>query len=68
MSLPPELLHVEISMDCPNCGHSMIRRGYWFKTVQVIKCPKCFTEVEWGYQQKVALFEKYMKDMKDGPT
>jgi hypothetical protein len=43
----------------------MIRSGYWFKTVQVIKCPKCSTEIEWGYQQKVALFDKHVKEMKD---
>jgi endogenous inhibitor of DNA gyrase (YacG/DUF329 family) len=65
MGLPPELLHAEISMDCPHCAHSMIRSGYWFKTVQVIKCPKCSTEIEWGYQQKVALFDKHVKEMKD---
>jgi peptide subunit release factor 1 (eRF1) len=57
--LSEHLLEVEMSVACSRCDMQMTHPGKWFKSVQRLKCPSCGNEMNWGYEQKLALFSRY---------
>jgi hypothetical protein len=53
------LSDVDLSFDCPHCGHALIKPGRWFKSVTRFKCKGCDADVRLTYSAKVALFERH---------
>jgi DNA-directed RNA polymerase subunit RPC12/RpoP len=59
MALSARLRHVDLTLECKHCGHSLIKNGDWFVTAARFKCERCEREVRITYSDKVALFDKH---------
>ena len=59
MPLSESLFAVDLAFECPLCNHPLVKRGGWFKVVARFKCKGCQREIQLGYADKVALFEKH---------
>ncbi|PDQ21763.1 hypothetical protein CN311_07245 [Mesorhizobium sanjuanii] len=59
MTLSNDLLDVDFEYECPECSHSIVRKGSWFKVVASFKCEKCAAKVPIGYSDKLMIFEKH---------
>jgi hypothetical protein len=59
MPLSDELNNVMLTHDCPHCGHSLQRRGEWFKVISGYGCEACLQPVRLTYKDKLELFAKY---------
>ena len=51
-SLRDELL----TFDCPHCGHTLIRKGSWFKSVSRFTCAGCQRQAPMTYNTKIRVF------------
>jgi hypothetical protein len=59
MALSTRLLHVDLTLECRHCGHSITKTGKWFRVAHRFTCVRCKREVPIGYSDKVALFKKH---------
>jgi transposase-like protein len=59
MPLSPQLWHVDLTLECPHCGHPIIKKGGWFVWVHRFNCEGCNREVPITYSDKVVLFKKH---------
>jgi transposase-like protein len=59
MPLSSNLRHVELTLQCKYCGHSIIKKGVWFVVIHRFTCEGCNRQVPMTYSDKVALFNKY---------
>jgi hypothetical protein len=59
MTLSARLRNVDLTLECERCGHSIIKKGYWFVCVSTFKCDECKGGLRLTYSDKVALFAKY---------
>lgn len=61
MPLSNELRDVFIELQCPACSHPFTRMGSWVKTIAGFRCDGCGETVRIGYEQKLAIFERYLR-------
>ena len=59
MPLSVSLLTVEMTFECPFCGHVLVKSGSWFHSVSRFKCKGCERVIRLSYPDRLALFEKY---------
>ena len=59
MPLSPQLLHVDLTLECPHCGDPTIKKGGWFLVVHRFRCDGCNRETPIRYSDKIALFNKH---------
>jgi transcription elongation factor Elf1 len=59
MPLTDRLSDVDLTFNCPHCGHPLIKPGKWFKSANRFKCSACQADVRLTYSAKVALFARY---------
>jgi len=62
MPLSFELRDHLFELRCPTCSHPTLRKGSWVTTIRNFKCASCGAEVQVGYQEKVKMFEKCVKE------
>jgi len=60
LSIPQELNNQQLTFECPQCRHPIVRKGTWFKTIAAFKCPSCKASLRIGYPEKLRLFERHM--------
>ena len=68
MSLSASLLTVEMTFECPHCGHALVKSGNWFHSVPRFKCKGCEREIRLGYPDRLAIFERYAHLATASPT
>src|SRR3978361_453222 len=56
MTLSAILLTVEMTFECPHCGHTLVKTGNWFQTIGRFQCKGCQDAVRLSYKDKLALF------------
>jgi transcription elongation factor Elf1 len=61
MTIPNHLSDVALTFECPYCGHPIVRKGSWFKSIAHFKCENCHRNVHFGYPDKLALFDHYSR-------
>ena len=59
MPLSKSLLIQNMTFLCPVCGHSLTKRGSWFKSASRFVCEGCGTEVHISYDDKLRLFAEH---------
>lgn len=59
--LSDELRDVPIEFQCPACSHPIVRMGSWLKTIAAFRCDGCGDKVRIGYEEKLAIFERYLR-------
>ena len=59
MPLSASLFNVEMTFECPLCGHALVKSGSWFYTVPKFKCEGCHRQIRLSYPDRLAIFEKY---------
>ena len=59
MPLSASLLTVEMTFECPFCGHALVKSGSWFHSVSKFKCKGCEREIRLGYPDRLALFDRH---------
>ena len=59
MPLSPSLHSVDLTFECPLCGHVLVKTGNWFQTVGRFKCEGCQAQIRLSYSDKLAIFEKH---------
>ena len=59
MSLSASLLTVEMTFECPHCGHTQVKSGNWFHSVSRFNCKGCEREIRLGYPDRLAIFERH---------
>ena len=59
MPLSDRLRDVELTFNCPRCGHPLVKPGRWFKSSNRFKCKACQENVRLSYSTKVALFARH---------
>jgi hypothetical protein len=67
MALSTRLLHVDLSLECRYCGHSLTKTGEWFRVAHRFRCVGCKREVPIGYSDKVVLFKKHVQRLGTQP-
>ncbi|AID31803.1 hypothetical protein BFX40_29260 [Mesorhizobium sp. SEMIA 3007] len=61
MPLSNELRDVAIEFQCPACSHSTKKMGSWVTTIGSFKCDGCKAKVRIGYEYKLAMFERHLR-------
>jgi transposase-like protein len=59
MPLSDRLRDVDLTFNCPHCGHALLKPGKWFKSANRFKCRACQADIRLTYSAKVALFARY---------
>jgi transposase-like protein len=59
MPLSPGLRDKLLSFNCPQCRHSLAKKGAWFMAMSRFKCGGCGHTVPITYGDKLALFESH---------
>jgi transposase-like protein len=59
MALPTELRDASLTLDCPQCGHALTKKGSWFMAGHRFKCEGCQREVRLTYAEKIKLFARH---------
>ena len=59
MPLSDSLRYVDLTFNCPHCGHALVKSGAWFQSVSHFKCEGCQRDVQLTYDDKVALFDNH---------
>lgn len=59
MPLSGNLRLVDLTFNCPHCGHALVKTGGWFQAVADFKCNECKRRLRLTYDDKVALFKKH---------
>ena len=67
MPLPTAFDQTILVHACPHCGHHREGTGSWFKSISHYECEACGQRVRVGYEDKVAIFEAYMRSYSLGP-
>jgi len=62
MALTDELSDVLMAFNCPACSHPIVRFGSWLRTIGTFKCVECNALVRIGYEQKLSIFARYLKN------
>jgi transposase-like protein len=61
MPLSNLLRCVDLTFNCPHCGHPLLKNGSWFMSAPGFKCLGCHRQVRITYTDKVALFGKHTR-------
>jgi hypothetical protein len=57
MPLDSKLMTAPMQWSCPECGHSIERRGSWFAHRKGrLVCENCEQAISFGYEEKMKLF------------
>ncbi|SEF12650.1 hypothetical protein SAMN05444161_8804 [Rhizobiales bacterium GAS191] len=59
MPLSRYLRDVLLTFFCPQCGHTLKKRGSWFMAGHHFKCEGCQREVRLTYDDKARLFARH---------
>ena len=59
MPLSPELLPVDLTLECPYCDSALVQRGSWFQTAHCFTCASCRRDIHLTYADKLALFARH---------
>jgi transcription elongation factor Elf1 len=59
MPLSGTLRTIDLTFECPICGHAFVNTGNWFMTVGRFTCEGCGGDIRLTYHDKLALFEKH---------
>jgi DNA-directed RNA polymerase subunit RPC12/RpoP len=59
VTLSSNLREVDLTLECTECGHLIVKKGAWFMTASTFKCCRCKAKLRLTYSDKVALFEKH---------
>ena len=62
LPLSNELRDHLFELHCPTCSHPTFRKGSWVITVRNFKCDSCGAKVRIGYQEKVKIFERRLRE------
>ena len=65
MTLSVRLLNVDLTFNCPHCGHALTKPGSWFKSANRFKCKGCKADVRVTYTAKLALFARHDDSQRD---
>ena len=68
MALSSLLLQVDLTLECKYCGHSITKKGGWFKVIHRFTCERCKRETPMSYSDKVALFNKHARLAQPEPS
>ena len=63
VTIPLELSDATLTLECPYCGHPLVRKGSWFKVIGKYRSEKRQSEVRIGYPDKLRLFHRYSRDL-----
>jgi DNA-directed RNA polymerase subunit RPC12/RpoP len=59
MPLDVRLMNVDLTHQCPHCGHERTMKGRWFSMVGNYRCAACRADVRMTYVAKAGLFESH---------
>ena len=59
MTLSPKLKDAFLTLRCPECDHTIVKKGSWFKAVATLKCTACGYREYLGSVDNLKLFEKH---------
>jgi transposase-like protein len=59
MPLSASLLTVEMTFECPHCGHALVKRGSWFQVATRFKCKGCEGEIRLNYPDRLKIFARH---------
>ncbi len=62
MHLSLELNDTPVAFICPICSHPIVKKGSWLRTIGSFKCDGCGAKVRIGYEEKLAIFERHLRD------
>jgi transcription elongation factor Elf1 len=59
MPLSATLRTINLTFECPRCGHAFVNTGNWFMTTGRFTCEGCGCAISLTYDDKRALFDKH---------
>jgi transposase-like protein len=59
MALSDRLRDVDLTFNCPHCGHALTKPGRWFKSASRFKCKGCQADVRLTYSAKLDLYARH---------